>query len=293
MNTHSLPLHCTFINTLVNERKHTLSKWTIAGRDRATSSPQPRHPGLCSSRQQSISAHTTRFATSERHKTGAMPVLPHLHSRAATAADSRILDSRQLGAAAYHAAHSFATGAKTLLKRMPTLQPRQNPQYCGTFIAACYQGLYAGPTPGAVVGIVLGSIAGFLIILWLLWILSQGGGFIRTSELREEDDVVVRHHRHRSRSPRQHRNHRSSYNAEMRHSSPRRDRVIRQERIVRDVPPPRADTSRVRESVIVDEQRTERRVDGDDIVEVIEEHSSISGAPPPRRKSRRQSSAYR
>jgi hypothetical protein len=67
--------------------------------------------------------------------------------------------------------------------------------------------------------------------------------------------------------------------------------VIRTERIVRDVPPPRVDSSRVRETVIVEESRPERRVDGDDIIEVVEEHSSI-GAPPPRRKSRK-SSGYR
>ena len=68
--------------------------------------------------------------------------------------------------------------------------------------------------------------------------------------------------------------------------------MVRQERIVRDVPPPR-ETDRVRETVIVDETRPERRVDGDDIVEVYEEHdSSVGGGPPPRRKSRR-SSGYR
>ena len=158
------------------------------------------------------------------------------------------------------------------------------------FIAGCYQGLGRGPSPGAVVGIVLGSIAGFLFLMWLLWIMSNGTVFIRTSRFEEEDVVVSR--THRSRSPRSRRSHRSSYNAEMRHSSPRRERVIRQERIVRDVPPPREDRSRVRENIIVEESRPERRVDGDDIVEVIEEHSSI-GEPPPRRKSRRQSSAYR
>lgn len=67
--------------------------------------------------------------------------------------------------------------------------------------------------------------------------------------------------------------------------SPRTDRVIRQERVVRD-------TSRAppRSSFIVDERPpVERRVDGDDVVEVIEEHSSVA----PRRKSRRNSSGYR
>jgi len=72
--------------------------------------------------------------------------------------------------------------------------------------------------------------------------------------------------------------------------SPRRERVIRQERIIRDVNPGRA-PSRIRETVIVDDlPPPERRVEGDDIVEVIEEHSSIG--VPPRRQSRR-GSGYR
>ena len=222
-----------------------------------------------------------------------MPVLPHLNR---AAADTRNLDARQLTAAAQRAAQSLSTHARHLLKRIPRLLPRQDAntyaaQACaGNFIDGCYQGINAGPAPGAVAGIVLGSIAGFLFLLWLLWILSNGTTFIRTSAL-EEENVVVRR---RSRSPRSRRSHRSNYQAEMRHSSPRRERVIRQERIVRDVPPPRMDSSRVRETVIVDETRPERRVDGDDIVEVIEEHSSIGGGGgrQERRKSRR-SSGYR
>lgn len=220
---------------------------------------------------------------------GAMPVLPH--AARSVASDTRILDARQAGRVAQRIAQSLATNTRQLLKRIPTIVSRQyDPStVCGQgYIAACYKGLYAGPTPGAVVGIVLGSIAGFLFLLWLLWILSSGTSFIRTTELREEEDVVVRR---RSRSPRSRRSgHRSSYREEMRHSTSRPERVIRQERIVREVP--RAETSRVRETVIVDEHRPERRVDGDDIVEVIEEHSSVGGAPPPRRKSRR-NSGYR
>lgn len=216
-----------------------------------------------------------------------MPVLPHFDR---AAADTRTVDARQLGAVARRAAQSLSTSAKQLSKRIPALLRRQDAQVCDQgYVEGCYQGLDVGPAPGAVVGIVLGSIAGFLFLLWLLWILSNGTTFIRTTNL-EEEDVVVRR---RSRSPRSRRSHRSNYQAEMRHSSPRRERVIRQERIVRDVPPPRMDSSRVRESIIVEESRPERRVDGDDIVEVIEEHSSITGgAPPPRRKSRR-SSGYR
>lgn len=76
--------------------------------------------------------------------------------------------------------------------------------------------------------------------------------------------------------------------------SPRRERVIRQERIIRDSVPPPREPSRIRETTLVDEFNRpppERRVEGDDIVEVIEEHDSID-VPPPRRKSRR-SSGYR
>ena len=217
---------------------------------------------------------------------GMAPAIPH-PARNALATDTRLLDARQIGAAALRTAQSLSTYAQRLVKRIPTILRRASPACDAHYINGCYQGLDAGPTPGAVVGIVLGSIVGFLFLLWLLWILSSGTSFIRTTAL-EEEDVVVRR---RSRSPRSRRSHRSSYREEMRHTSSRPERVIRQERIVRDVPPPRVDSSRVRESVIVEESRPERRVDGDDIVEVIEEHSSI-GAPPPRRKSRR-SSGYR
>ena len=229
---------------------------------------------------------------------GAMPVLPSL-LRAATAADadSRILDSRGLGDVVKRVAHSLSSVPRHVWRRAASILPRDNndPLCRDGYIAACYQGLYSGPTAGAIVGIVLGSIAGFLLILWLLWILSNGTTFIRTTTLVEEDDVVVS--RRRSRSPRSRRSHRSAYQAEMRHTHThthtRPERIIRQERIVREVPPPRAESTRVRETVIVEGSRQERRVDGDDIIEVVEEHSSIDAdVPQPRRKSRR-SSGYR
>lgn len=207
-----------------------------------------------------------------------MPVLPPvLHHRDA---DTRVLESRQLHDLATKAART----AGQLLKRIPRLQTRQDN---GGILAipTQYQGLNAGPAPGAVVGIILGSIAGFLILIWLLWILSTGSGFIRSTALTEEDVVVRR--RSRSRTTRRTR-------TEVSDRSPRRDRerVIRQERIVRDIPPPR-EPSRIRETIIMNGSRPppERRVEGDDIVEVIEEHSSV-GVPPPRRKTRR-SSGYR
>lgn len=180
------------------------------------------------------------------------------------------------------------------------LRRRQDANVCGAgYINGCYQGLNAGPAPGAVVGIVLGSVAGFLLLLWVLFTLSSGSGFIQTSNLQEEDVVVTHHgHRHRSRSPRRS-SHRSSYREEMRQETttaapPRRDRVVRQERISRDIPRD-VSRSRVRETIIVDESRPERRVDGDDVIEVIAEESDLtSAAPPPRRsKGSRRTSGYR
>ena len=209
-----------------------------------------------------------------------MPAIPH----ALRSADTRILDSRQLHDAAKHAAQSIWTNAIHLLRRIPrSIVRRELDPLCTEHgvISACYRGLNAGPSPAAVVGIVLGSVLGFVLLLSLLWFLTNSASFIQTSTL-EEEDVVVRR---RSRSPRSRRSHRS----EMRESGGRRDRVVREERIIRERP--RVESSRVRESIVVEESsRPERRVDGDDIVEVIEEHSSISGGvPPPRRKSRRSS----
>lgn len=222
----------------------------------------------------------------ERPPAGAMPALPHVYPRIATtaAADTRIIDSRQITTAARHAVRHISTHAGRIIARAPQLLKRAS---CGFYIQSCYQGLNSGPSPGAVVGIVLGSIVGFLLILWLLWVLSNGTSFIRTTD----EEIVTT--RRRSRSPRSRRSHRSTYNAEVRQSSPRRERVVRQERIVRNVPRER-EASRVRETIIVEDSRSERRVDGDNVVEVIEEHSSLGGGqPPPRRKSGRKSSGYR
>lgn len=252
---------------------------------------------LCDSREPSAGASASPERATPPSRWAAMPVLPHSLPRrvaAAVAEDTRILDSRELATAARRAAATLPQHTRHLLRRISspaTLLTKRNnndPACQAGYIAGCYQ--FGGATPPAVVGIVLGAIAGFLLIMWLLWVLSNGTTFIQTSNLQEEDVVVRRRSRSPGRSTR--RSHRSTYREEMRHSSPRRERVIRQERIVRDVPPPRMDSSRVRETVIVEERGPDRRVDGDDIVEVIEEHSSIGGAPPPRRKSKR-SSGYR
>ena len=207
-----------------------------------------------------------------------MPPL-YAHTASVTAADTRVLDSRQLR----NAMRAISATAREITAHisLPRFLKRQSTVLA---IPTQYQGLRAGPAPGTVVGIVLGSVAGFLFVLWLLWMASNGTSFIRTTAI-EEEDVVIRR---RSRSPRSHRSRRP----EMSEGGPRRERVVRTERIVRDSVPPPREPSRIRETIVVEESRPERRVQGDDIVEVIEEHDSIGEIPPPRRKSRR-SSAYR
>ena len=155
-------------------------------------------------------------------------------------------------------------------------QPAPNPavflrrQSQTVAIPATYSGLNAGPAPGTVVGIVLGSVAGFLFLLWLIYLATgaaRGGGVVVEEE-------VIRPRRRRSRSPRSTRRSRSrSEVIEVRSRSPprpRTERVIIEETIRSSAPPPR---------------EVER---DDDIVEVIEEHS-----PPPRRRSSNRQSGYR
>lgn len=206
------------------------------------------------------------------------PLPPTIRSPGAS--DTRISDARQPIARAAVFLPTQDDSADTIL------HPRQQGGIVP--IPTVYQGLNSGPAPGAVVGIVLGSVLGFIFLIWLLWILSNGSSFIRTNRDQEEEIAVSRHRETRKSDRR--RSHRTEMSQQR---SPRRDRVYRQERLTRDFPPPAQsrNISRVRESVFVDESRpTERRVDGDDIVEVIEEHSDVA---PPRRKSKRASSGYR
>ena len=132
-------------------------------------------------------------------------------------------------------------------------------------IPSVYSGLNDGPDPGAIVGITLGSVAGFLLVSWLLVGLVSGFGSSSGGSIVGEEEVIVR----RSRS---HRSRRSEMREVSR--SPRAQRIVVEERTARTVP------------VVVD-GGSGRRVDGDDIVEVIEEHT------PPRRKKGHRSSGYR
>jgi len=168
-------------------------------------------------------------------------------------------------------------------------------------IPTTYDGIDAGPAPAAVVGITLGSVAGFLLLVWLLYFLSNNS----SNQIRGDEEIVVR----RGPSTRRTRSRRSSPRREMRSRSPRRI-IVEERRTTREVsapapppppmsmPPPPAPPPAPR-SIIVEERREverERRVEGDDLVEVIEEHSDLSSVrPPPRRerRSRRESGGYR
>lgn len=142
-------------------------------------------------------------------------------------------------------------------------------------IPATYAGLNRGPSPGTVVGIVLGSVAGFLLILWLIYTCVNFNA-TRAVGTYEEETVV----RRRSRSPR------SSRRSPSRHAPSRsrsRSEVIE---VSRHRSPPRRETRR--ETVIMEERSrpppppVERE---DDIVEVIEEHSPVRRSSGSRRVS--------
>ncbi|MCJ1449165.1 MAG: hypothetical protein MMC23_009684 [Stictis urceolatum] len=148
-------------------------------------------------------------------------------------------------------------------------------------IPTTYKDLNTGPAPGVVAGIVLGSVAAVLLVLWLIYTcfnLGGGGGVTRNVEVEE----VVRTRSHRSRSPRRVRSRSRSEVIEVR-SPPRRERE-------------RRERSSRRETIVIEEsrrrepERVEESVLGDDIVEVIEEHSP---APRRERRERRVSSGYR
>ncbi|KAF2676629.1 hypothetical protein K458DRAFT_424601 [Lentithecium fluviatile CBS 122367] len=133
-----------------------------------------------------------------------------------------------------------------------------------------------GPAPGAVVGLVLGSVAGFILIIWLLYSLTQGAGIVGgRGTIAAEEEIVVRRprrHSHGGRSrPRSTRTEVREYGGgSPRRSGGSRSQVIVEER--RTGPRPR--------SIVVEERS---RVRGDDEVVVIEEEDDYM----PRRNSRR------
>lgn len=119
----------------------------------------------------------------------------------------------------------------------------------------------SGPEPGMVVGIILGSVAGFLLIVWLLYTLTNGNARTgTTTAMAGEEEIVVRRRRNshggRSRASRR--------PVEVREVSRSPRRSGGRSQIIVDE---RRPATRTR-SIIVEERH---RVPGDDVVEVIEE----------------------
>lgn len=169
---------------------------------------------------------------------------------------------------------------RSLDQNLNRLISRQQP--IPKLIPETYAGINEGPPPGTVVGIVLGSVAGFLLILWIIYTCINFAN-TRGATTYEEETVV----RRRSRSPRSSR--RSPPRSPSRHAPSRsrsRSEVIE---VSRHRSPPRRETRR--ETVIMEERvrppppPVERE---DDIIEVIEEHS-----PPRRSSGSRRVSGYR
>ncbi|KAF2147245.1 uncharacterized protein K452DRAFT_314449 [Aplosporella prunicola CBS 121167] len=160
------------------------------------------------------------------------------------------------------------------------------------YIPLTYKGLSSGPPPGTVVGIVLGSVAGFLLLMWLLSALTGLNG--RRNQIHGDEEIVARErkapaHGHRSR--------RGSTRPEVREVREHivvmdegggDDRQHRRHSRRRSMPPQPPQPRPRSRSVLVEERvrESEHRVAGDDVVEVIEEHSPPRTA---RRGSRRES----
>jgi hypothetical protein len=191
-----------------------------------------------------------------------MPAIRDDRSAIAALLGSRdpLVDARQ-------AAANYPAIALDAPKPAPIV-PRQNviytqvPQPQRDIIPAHYN--LSGPEPGTVAGIVLGSVAGFLLICWLIQSLmntkNKAGA---TTAMAGEEDIVVRRPRRNSHGGRS--RHRHSQMREVSRSprvSSGRSQVIVEERR-QQPPPPRA------RSIVV-----EHRVPGDDVVEVIEEHEN-------------------
>ncbi|PVI07428.1 hypothetical protein DM02DRAFT_608975 [Periconia macrospinosa] len=135
-----------------------------------------------------------------------------------------------------------------------------------------------GPSPGTVVGIVLGSVAGFILIVWLLYSITQGntGRNGTSGAIAGEEEFVVRRPRRKSNSHagRSRRSEVREYSRSPRQSGGRSTVIVEERR-----PPPRARSR----SIVVESRRP-----GDDIVEVIEEHDDYRS-----RRGSRRSADYR
>lgn len=189
-----------------------------------------------------------------QHSTASLirSLLPAIRSLAPDSLPDRssILPSRS--------SHPLTSSSSSLLRRQQVVA-----------IPITYSNINPGSNPGEIAGIVLGSVAGFLLLLWLLYTVFSLGGGSRGAIV--EERVV----RRRSRSPRPRSVSRSEI-IEVQHSRQRSP-----------APPPRREVRR--ETIVVEETRRPAPVEReDDIVEVIEEHS-----PAPRRVRSQRNSGYR
>ncbi|MCJ1451554.1 hypothetical protein MMC28_001893 [Mycoblastus sanguinarius] len=207
-------------------------------------------------------------------------LLPSMHNAQpnSPSPDSPILPSRTIPDFSIH-----VRSLTSLFQRETTVTATANP-----IIPATYTGIDSGPTSGTVVGIVFGSVAGFLLLLWLIYTCFMGFGPTNVRSSIVEEEVTVRR---RSRSPRRspprrapsppssHSPSRHSVSHHSHHSASRHSRseVIEVQSVRRERTPPRRESSR-RETVIIEETRRPappREEPVDDIVEVIEEHSPV------------------
>ena len=217
------------------------------------------------------------------HPLALRSLIPPIHKLAARA-DKDLLPTRTLPPSNFIPRSLASLFRRQVVTITATANPTTNTVTATPLIPANYAGLDSGPTPGTVVGIVFGSVAGFLLLLWVIYTcIGLGTGPSRSSVVEEE---VIRRH---SRSP------------SRRRSSPRRPPSSRSASEVIEIrstrerertrTPPRRE--RERETVIIEETRRPARTERteEDIVEVIEEHDSPR--PSPRRKSRNLSGGFR
>jgi hypothetical protein len=196
-----------------------------------------------------------------------MPAVPDLYETLAAQLDSlaprRVDNSRpdsgQPGINYGAFAHDAPSKQPIAKRQQMMVQPGIIPTYYNL----------SGPQPGTVAGIVLGSVAGFLLIVWLIYSVSQGGGGFggagRTTTMAGQEEIVVRRPRRNSHGG----------------TGGGRSRVSRRQQDVREISrSPRR--SGGRSQIIVEERRgpprvrsivveDRHRVPGDDVVEVIEE----------------------
>lgn len=215
------------------------------------------------------------------------PMAPIDLTRALSGKPIRQLSRSVSSHLASHNTPSVITSVLNLLTRLTTRRLHQSSppsillskrQTQILAIPTTYEGLDSGPQPGTVVGIVLGSVAGFLILLWLLYTCANVDGFPGFSGWGRrtvvEEEIIRRRSRSRSHSRSRSRVSRASRTETAEVLSVARSPVRRETR---------------RETIVVEERRTSRPSPPreDDIVEVIEEHSPVRR--PSRRESKRAS----